>query len=85
MKYPIIIFLLINSVLISQVPIDYKFSSNITLDRYENITEEGLNSNAIVDIRPLDSNYFLLSTASGLSYVHIYDIYPDSVNFGSFN
>ncbi len=85
MKYPIIIFLLINSVLISQVPIDYKFSSNNTLDRYENITEEGLNSNAIVDIRPLDSNYFLLSTASGLSYVHIYDVYPDSVNFGSFN
>ena len=73
MKYPIIIFLLIKSVLISQVPIDYKLSTNNILNRYENITEEGLNSNAIVDIRPLDSNYFLLSTASGLSYVHIYD------------
>ena len=85
MKYPIIIFLLINSVLISQVPIDYKFSSNNTLDRYENITEEGLNSNAIVDIRPLDSNYFLLSTASGLSYAYFNDVTPESIKFASFN
>ena len=85
MKYPLILFLLILSVLLSQIPIDYKFSTDITLNRYENITEEGLNSNAIVDIRPFDSTYFFLGTASGLSYVHIHDLHPDSVSFGSFN
>ena len=85
MKYPLILFLFILSVLLSQIPIDYKFSTDITLNRYENITEDGLSSNAIVDIRPFDSTYFFLGTASGLSYVHIHDIYPDSVSFGSFN
>ncbi|HJM47578.1 MAG TPA: hypothetical protein QGH56_07125, partial [Candidatus Marinimicrobia bacterium] len=85
MKYSIIIFLLIKSVLISQVPIDYKFSNNNTLNRYENITEEGLNSNSIVDIYPIDESYLLMSTGSGLSYVHINDLHPDSVSFGSFN
>jgi len=85
MKYPLILFLLILSVLLSQIPIDYKFSTDITLDRYENITEDGLSSNSIVDIRPFDSTYFFLSTASGLSYVHIHDLHPDSVSFGSFN
>ena len=86
MKYSIIIFLFNLSALISQVPIDYHFSStHNTLNRYEHITEDGLSSNSIVDIRFLDSTYFLLSTASGLSYVHIYDLHPDSVSFGSFN
>ena len=85
MKYPLILFLLILSVLLSQNPIDYKFSTDITLNRYENITEDGLSSNSIVDIRPFDSTYFFLSTASGLSYVHIHDLHPDSVSFGSFN
>ena len=84
MKYPLILFLLILSVLLSQIPIDYKFSTDITLNRYENITEDGLSSNSIVDIRPFDSTYFFLSTASGLSYVHIHDLHPDSVSFGSF-
>ena len=85
MKYPLILFLLILSVLLSQIPIDYKFSTDITLNRYENITEDGLSSNSIVDIRPFDSTYFFISTASGLSYVHIHDLHPDSVSFGSFN
>ena len=85
MKYPIILFLLIKSVLISQVPIDYKLSTNNILNRYENITKEGLNSNSIIDIRPIDESYLLMSTGSGLSYVHIYDLHPDSVSFGSFN
>ena len=85
MKYPIILFLLIKSVLISQVPIDYKLSTNNILNRYENITEEGLNSNSIVDIRPIDESYLLMSTANGLSYIHIYDLHPDSLRFGSFN
>ena len=85
MKYPLILFLLILSVLLSQIPIDYKFSTDITLNRYENITEDGLSSNIIVDIRPFDSTYFFLSTNSGLSYVHIHDLHPDSVSFGSFN
>ena len=85
MKYPLILFLLILSVLLSQIPIDYKFSTDITLNRYENITEDGLSSNSIVDIRPFDSTYFFLGTASGLSYVHIHDLHPDSVSFGSFN
>ena len=86
MKYPIILLLLIISVLLSQVPKDYHFSSTHNkLNRYENITDEGLNSNSIVDIRFLDSTYFLLSTASGLSYVHIHDLNPDSVSFGFFN
>ena len=34
MKYPIILFLLIKSVLISQIPIDYKLSTNNILNRY---------------------------------------------------
>jgi len=85
MKYPLILFLLILSVLLSQIPIDYKFSTDIILNRYENITEDGLSSNIIVDIRPFDSTYFFLSTNSGLSYVHIHDLHPDSVSFGSFN
>ena len=85
MKYLLIIFLFIISTLISQVPIEYKFSTNNTLNRYENITEEGLNSNSIVDIRPIDESYLLMSTANGLSYVHIYDLHPDSLKFGSFN
>ena len=85
MKFPVIISMLIISVLISQVPIDYKFSTNNTLNRYENITGEGLNSNSIVDIRPIDESYLLMSTGDGLSYVHIYDLHPDSVSFGSFN
>ena len=86
MKYSTILFLLIISILLSQVPIDYHFSSTHNrLNRYENITEEGLNSNSIVDIRSIDESYLLMSTASGLSYVHIYDLNPDSVSFGSFN
>lgn len=85
MKYPVIISMFIISLLISQVPIDYKLSTNNTLNRYENITEEGLNSNSIIDIYPIDESYLLMSTGSGLSYVHIYDLHPDSVSFGSFN
>ena len=85
MKHPIILFLLIKSVLISQVPIDYKLSTNNTLNRYENITEEGLNSNSIVDIHPIDESYLLMSTGNDLGYVYIYDLHPDSVSFGSFN
>ena len=85
MKYPVRILPFILSVLLSQVPADYKLSVNNTLNRYENITEDGLNSNSIVDIRPIDESYLLLGTASGLSYVHIYDLHPDSVSFGSFN
>ena len=85
MKYPVIISMFIISVLISQVPIDYKLSTNNTLNRYENITEEGLNSNSIIDIYPIDESYLLMSTGSGLSYVHIYDLHPDSISFGSFN
>ena len=85
MKYPMIIFSFIISVLLSQVPIGYKLSIDKTLNRYENITENGLQSNSIVDIRSIDDSYFLLSTASGLSYVHIYELHPDSINFGSFN
>ena len=86
MKHPVIISMLIISVLLSQVPNDYHFSSTHNrLNRYENITEEGLNSNSIVDIRPIDESYLLMSTANGLSYVHIYDLHPDSLKFGSFN
>ena len=84
MKHPVIISMLFISVLISQVPINYKFSTNNTLNRYDNITEEGLNSNSIIDIRPIDESYLLMSTANGLSYVHIYDLHPDSLIFGSF-
>ena len=61
MKYPVIISMFIISVLISQVPIDYKLSTNNTLNRYENITEEGLNSNSIVDIYPIDESFLLMS------------------------
>ena len=85
MKHPVIISILIISVLISQVPIDYKFSTNNTLNRYENITEEGLNSNSIVDIRPIDESYLLMSTAVGLSFARIDNANLDSVSFGSFN
>ncbi len=85
MKFPVIISMLIISVLLSQVPIDYKLSADNTLNRYENITEDGLNSNSIVDIRSIDEFYLLIGTASGLSYVHIYDLHPDSVSFGSFS
>ncbi len=85
MKFPVIISMLIISVLLSQVPIDYKLSADNTLNRYENITEDGLNSNSIVDIRSIDESYLLIGTASGLSYVHIYVLHPDSVSFGSFN
>ena len=86
MKYPMILSLLIISIILSQVPVDYKLSTKNILNRYENITEDGFNSNSIVDIRPMkDSSYLFLSTASGLSYVHIYDIHPDSLSFGSFN
>ena len=71
MKYPMIIFSFIISVLLSQVPIGYKLSIDKTLNRYENITEKRLKSNSIVDIRPIDESYLLLSTASGLSYIYI--------------
>ena len=85
MKYPMVIFSLIFSELLSQVPIKYKFVTNSNLNRYENIIGEGLSSNSIVDIRRIDESYRLLSTAKGLSYVHIYDSHLDSVNFGYFS
>jgi len=61
MKYPVIIYMFIISLLISQVPIHYKLSTDNTLNRYENITEEGLNSNSIVDIYPIDESFLLMS------------------------
>ena len=79
-----IISSLIISVLLSQLPINYKLSTNNTLNRYESITKHGLNSNSIVDIRPIDESYLLLSTANGLNYAYIYDLHSDSVNFASF-
>ena len=88
MKFPVIIYTLLISILLAQVPIDYKFSDNNRLNRFEDITEDGLNSNSIVDIRAIiDSTYLLLSTASGfyrneaesgLSYVYINDLHPNS-------
>jgi len=85
MKYPVILFSLIISILHSQMPIDYKFSKRSNLNRFENITDEGLKNNSIVDIRYIDESYLLLSTANGLSYAYIYDSHLDSVSFGYFN
>ena len=84
-KYHVIISTIIISVLLAQVPIDYKLSIDNTLYRYENITKDGLNSNSIVDIRPIDKSYILLSTANGLSYANIYNSQLDSVSFGYFD
>ena len=85
MKCSLIIFQFFISALLSQIPENFQLITHDKLHRYDNITKNGLNSNSIVDIRSIDDSYFLLGTASGLSFVHIYDLHPDSISFGSFN
>ena len=85
MKYSLIIFQFFISALLSQVPVNFQLITHEKLHRYDNITENGLNSNSIVDIRSIDDSYLLLSTSIGLSYAHIYDSHPDSISFASFN
>ena len=85
MKCSLIIFQFFISALLSQIPENFQLITHDKLHRYDNITEYGLNSNSIVDIRSIDESYLLLSTSIGLSYAHIYDSHPDSISFGSFN
>jgi len=85
MKCSLIIFQFFISALLSQIPENFQLITHDKLHRYDNITENGLNSNSIVDIRSIDESYLLLSTSIGLSYAHIYDSHPDSISFGSFN
>jgi hypothetical protein len=85
MKCSLIIFQFFISALLSQIPEKFQLITHDKLHRYDNITENGLNSNSIVDIRSIDESYLLLSTSIGLSYAHIYDSHPDSISFGSFN
>ena len=71
MKYSIIIFLLIKSALISQVPTNYKFSHN--LNRFDKISVKGSTaSNVIVDIQLLEDSLYLFGTGSGFYYLWQY-------------
>ena len=80
-----IFYILMISVIFSQLPEGYDLDRNTRLNRFENISYNKLNSNSIFDIRQIDESYLLISTGSGLSYINIYDDNPDSINFGSFN
>ena len=73
------------SLLFNQYPKDFNIDKHNHLERYENITDNNLNSNSIYDIRRIDDSYLLISTGMGLSYVKNYNNELQEISFGSFN
>ena len=77
-------FIFIISLSLAQYPLHFSVVKEKQLNRFDEIANEGLKSNSIVDIRIIDEEYLLFSTANGLSYAEINSI-QNIINFGHFN
>jgi len=81
----VIFYFILLSLIFNQHPKDFNINNYNTLDRYENISNNNLNSNSIYDIRKVDDSYLLISTGMGLSYINIENNELEKISFGSFN
>ena len=75
-------FILLMSILVSQVPNQYQFSHN--LNRFDEISVKGPTaSNVIVDIQLLEDSLYLFGTGSGLSFGELSS--DGTIDFGYFS
>jgi len=77
------IFLIISLGLsFSQLPFDYKLKRTSDLGRFESLSNPGLASNVIMDIRSFDNELLFIGTGAGLSFADLSS--PVNIQYGHF-